>query len=98
MLDLIDEIGPGGSFIATPETAGRCREEIFTSDLMDRASWTTWQENGAETMLDRIQSKLTDILSRPPSIQLSSEVLDRISAVIQAAEKREGTFVFERTG
>ena len=98
MLDLIDEIGPGGSFIATPETAGRCREEIFTSDLMDRASWTTWQENGAETMLDRIHSKLTDILSRPPSIQLSNEVLDRISAVIQAAEKREGTFVFERTG
>ena len=98
MLDLIDEVGPGGSFIATPETAKRCREEIYTSDLIDRNAWTTWQENGAETMLDRIQSKLTDILSRPPSIQLSSEVLDRISAVIQAAEKREGTFVFERTG
>ncbi len=98
MLDLIDEVGPGGSFIATPETAKRCREEIYTSDLIDRNAWTTWQENGAETMLDRIQSKLTDILSRPPSIQLSSEVLDHISAVIQAAEKREGTFVFERTG
>lgn len=98
MLDLIDEIGPGGSFIATMETAGRCREEILTSDLMDRNSWTTWQENGAETMLDRIQSKLTVILSRPPSIQLSNEVLDRISVIIQAAEKREGTFVFEKTG
>ncbi len=98
MLDLIDEVGPGGSFIAAPETARRCREEIYTSDLIDRNAWTTWQENGAETMLDRIQSKLTDILSRPPSIQLSNEVLDRISAVIQAAEKREGTFVFKRTG
>ena len=65
---------------------------------MDRNVWTTWQENGAETMLDRIQSKLADILSRPPSIQLASEVLDRISAIIQAAEQREGAFVFEKTG
>ena len=98
MLDLIDEVGPGGSFIATPETAKQCRKEILTSDLMDRNVWTTWQENGAETMLDRIQSKLADILSRPPSIQLDSEVLDRISAIIQAAEQREGAFVFEKTG
>ncbi len=98
MLDLIDEIGPGGSFIATPETVKRCREEIYTSDLMDRSAWDTWQENGAGTMLDRVQKKLADILSRPPSIQLSSEVLDRISGVIQAAEQRESAFVFEKTG
>ena len=98
MLDLIDEIGPGGSFIATPETAGRCREETFRSDLMDRNAWATWQENGAETMLKRIQSKLAHILSRPQSIQMSKDVLDRISAVIQAAEQREGAFAFEKTG
>lgn len=98
MLDLIDEIGPGGSFIATPETVKRCREEIYISDLMDRSAWDTWQENGAGTMLDRVQKKLADILSRPPSIQLSSEVLDRISGVIQGAEQRESAFVFEKTG
>jgi trimethylamine--corrinoid protein Co-methyltransferase len=98
MLDLIDDVGPGGSFIATPETVKRCREEILTSDLMDRNAWTTWQENGAETMLDRIQKKLASILSRPVSIQLSREVLDRISAVIQAAEKREEAFIFKKIG
>lgn len=97
MLDLIDEIGPGGSFIATLETARRCRAETFMPKLMDRNAWMAWQENGAKTMLDRIQSKLTNILSQPPSVQLSNEVLDRISAVIQAAEQREGAFVFERT-
>ncbi len=98
MLDLIDKVGPGGSFIATPETARRCREEIYTSDLMDRNAWTTWQENGAETMLERVQKKLAEILSRPPSIQLSADVLDRISEIIKAAEQREAAFVFEKTG
>jgi trimethylamine--corrinoid protein Co-methyltransferase len=98
MLDLIDEVGPGGSFIATPETAGRCREEIYTSGLMDRNPWATWQENGAETMLDRVQKKLAEILSRPPSIQLSGDVLDRISGIIKEAEQREAAFVFEKTG
>jgi trimethylamine---corrinoid protein Co-methyltransferase len=98
MLDLIDEVGPGGSFIATPETARRCREEIFTSDLMDRNPWTAWQEDGARTMLDRIQKKLHGILSSPCSTALSGDVPDRIERVIQAAEKREGTFVLKRTG
>ena len=98
MLDLIDDVGPGGSFIATLETARRCREEIFSSDLMDRNPWVTWQENGAKTMLDRIQKKLHSILSSPSSTQLSREVLDRISAVIQTAEKREGALVFKKTG
>jgi trimethylamine--corrinoid protein Co-methyltransferase len=98
MLDLIDEVGPGGSFIATPETARRCREETYTSDLMDRNAWATWQENGADTMLERIQSKLAHILSQPPSIQMSKDVLGRISTVIQAAEQRERVFVLEKTG
>ncbi len=98
MLDLIDEVGTKGSFIATPQTARRCREEIYTSDLMDRNAWATWQESGAKTMLERVQEKLADILSQPPSIQLSSDVLDRISGIIQAAEQREGIFLFENTG
>ena len=98
MLDLIDEIGPTGSFIATLETARQCRAEIHTSELMDRNGWMTWQENGAKTMLDRIQIKLADIFSRPPSIQLSDDVLNHISAIIKAAEQREGTFVFEKAG
>ena len=98
MLDLIDDVGPGGSFIATTETATRCREETFTSDLMDRNAWATWQENGAETMLERIQSKLAYILSQPPSIQMPKEILDRISTVIKEAEQREEAFMLEKTG
>ena len=49
-------------------------------------------------MLERIQSKLAHILSRPQSIQMSKDVLDRISAVIQTAEQREGAFAFEKAG
>lgn len=98
MLDLIDEIGSSGSFIATPQTARRCREEIYTSDLIDRNAWATWQENGALTMLERVQKKLADILSHPPPIQVSRDTHDRISAIVQAAEQRESIFRFENTG
>jgi len=98
MLDLIDEVGPGGNFIASPETAKRCRQEILTSELMDRNECMVWQENGASTMLERIRMKLTDILSKPVPIQLSQETHDRIGAIIDTAEKREETHRFERTG
>lgn len=89
-LDLIDKIGPGGTFINTDETAKKCRAEIFHPGLMDRDEWAIWQENGALTTLDRVKYRLKDILDRQPAYRLSKESLQRISEILQTAEQREG--------
>jgi len=91
MLDLIDKIGPGGNFIATQETAMRCRDEILMPTLMDRDDWVTWQENGAETMQHRIRDKIRNILALPPSDHLSADAVKRISVILKNAELREGS-------
>jgi len=98
MLDLIDEIGPGGNFIISPQTATRCRQEIITPELMDRDACQIWVENGAATMLERIRKKLSEILSEPNAVQLSAEVQERINRIIETAENRANTHRFEKTG
>lgn len=63
LLDLIDRVGPGGHFIATRETADRCREEVWMPQLMDRYPWETWEACGRPTMLDRVKGEVRLITS-----------------------------------
>ncbi len=43
MLDLIDEIGPGGEYVSAVETARRCRAEVWVPNFMDRNAWVNWE-------------------------------------------------------
>lgn len=88
MLDLIDKVGPGGHFLAERETAERCRQEIWTPTLMDRAPWEAWVAAGAGTMTDRIRTRLQSILRTHQAPPLPDGVEDRISDILRSAESR----------
>lgn len=90
MLDLIDEVGPGGHFIACRETAARCREEIWVPTLMDRDPWEAWVAGGGETMLDRVQARVRSVLALHSSPPLPPGTAEKITAILRAAEEREG--------
>lgn len=87
LLDLIDQVGPGGEFMSAKETARRCRQEIWIPTLMDREPWELWQERGARTMNDRIRAKLQRILSTHAPVPLPEEVDREIAAILQATEQ-----------
>lgn len=89
MLDLIDKVGPGGQFISAKETAKRCRAEIWKPSLMDRAPLANWQAAGAQTMNERIRTKLHKILSTHTPLPLPDGAAEKIAAILQAAEARE---------
>ena len=88
MLDAIDRIGPGGEFMTAPETAKRCRVEIWNPTLMDRQPYENWQAMGAHTMNDRIRAKLAKILSTHQPPELPAGAAEKIEAILQAAEVR----------
>ena len=90
MLDLINEVGPGGEFISTTETAERCRQEIWNPTLMDRDPWVIWEENGSLTMSDRIKQRMHEILTHHKPLNLPERAAKKIAAIIEAAEAREG--------
>jgi trimethylamine--corrinoid protein Co-methyltransferase len=90
MLDHIDTIGPGGEYLSAVETAKRCRAEIWTSKLMDRQPWVTWQAAGAPTMHGGIKDRLRGILDEhipPPLPPGASEAIDQI---LRDAAARKG--------
>ncbi|MBW2410284.1 MAG: trimethylamine methyltransferase family protein [Deltaproteobacteria bacterium] len=91
MLDLIDQVGPGGEFASAIETARRCRQEIFNSKLMDREPWQDWEQNGSASMLDRVRQRLQYILSNDQPLSVSQKIAEKIESILAEAEKREGS-------
>ncbi len=90
MLDLIDQVGPAGHFLAHRETAARCRQEVWVPRLMDRTAWETWAADGGEASADRIRHRLRFILETHEPSPLPDGALDQIEGVLQAAEARLG--------
>lgn len=88
MLDLIDSVGPGGQFLATDETAARCRAEIWHPTVFDRRPWDTWAAAGSLTATDRIKAKLAKILATHQPPPLPEGAAAKIEAILQAAEAR----------
>jgi trimethylamine---corrinoid protein Co-methyltransferase len=88
MLDLIDQVGPGGEFLSSLETAQLCRMEIWMPGLMDRAPWVEWYNTGSISMLDRIKAKLHNILNTHQPIPLPTETTQKIADILHSANQR----------
>jgi trimethylamine--corrinoid protein Co-methyltransferase len=86
MLDLIHEIGPGGEFLSTKETAKRCRTELWAPVLMNRSAWVIWEAAGTGSLRDQISLRLAHILAthRPAPLPVGADA--RIAAILNDAE------------
>ena len=73
MLDLIERVGPGGHFMAEPESALLCRQEVWAPTLMDRDHRAVWEQKGGLSMEQRTGQKLRHILNTHQPQPLSVE-------------------------
>ena len=53
-LDTIKSVGIGNEYLTHPDTLAHCRTEFHQSDVMSREDFTTWQENGGQSLPDRL--------------------------------------------
>jgi trimethylamine--corrinoid protein Co-methyltransferase len=83
MLDVIDRVGPGGEFISAKETAKNFRKEIWLPHLMDRQPWNQWERSGSLSMLERIQSRIREILKTHVPHPLPDGALEKINAILK---------------
>ena len=61
-LDLIDSLGPDGSFLEADHTIAHYRERWYPS-LIDRLSHSAWQARGATTLAERAAARVDRILA-----------------------------------
>jgi trimethylamine--corrinoid protein Co-methyltransferase len=88
MLDLIDEVGPGGHFTATKETAARCRQEIWMPRLMNREPWGGWVTSGGDTMICRAKERVHSILATHRAPPLPPGAVGKIEEILRRAEEK----------
>jgi trimethylamine--corrinoid protein Co-methyltransferase len=71
ILDEIDEVGPGGNYLATAQTLARFREFWYPT-LLDRHRYERWHEDGATTLGQRLNARVKEIVSEHQPQPLTS--------------------------
>jgi len=87
-LEVIEEVGPGGSFMDQEHTARHFRSELWFPKLLDRQFYDAWMNGGAKTMGQRCREEKGRLLKEHQPEPLP-EGLDREIERVLAAARRE---------
>jgi trimethylamine--corrinoid protein Co-methyltransferase len=86
-LEVIDQVGPAGNFLAEEHTLKHFRKNWFPT-LLDRSNYSAWSENGKLTLGARAASRAKELLETHKPAPLPAEVASRLAAIIARAEQR----------
>jgi len=86
-LDVIKQVGIGGSYLDQPHTARYLRREFWSSPLFPRESWEDWERSGRETLLERAHREVERILAAgyPPAPLLPDSAIRRLDEIAARA-------------
>jgi trimethylamine--corrinoid protein Co-methyltransferase len=90
-LDVIDELGPTGSYLDHPHTMKHFKEPFY-SKLADKGTYSQWMEKGATTMEQRAAKLVDRILETHQPEPLPADV----QADIQKIVEREQAWINNR--
>ncbi len=87
-LDLIAEIGPGGSFLTHPHTQRRFRTELFMPRLFDRQPRESWEKHGAIDTVDRAHETARKILAGHVARDVDPKMREELERYHETVKKR----------
>jgi trimethylamine---corrinoid protein Co-methyltransferase len=79
-LDLIDEVGPGGSYLATEHTLQHFKE-FWQPTLYSRLRWDDWRRKGSKDLGQRLREKTVALMDSARSPELSPSTLAEIEYI-----------------
>ncbi|NQT55921.1 MAG: trimethylamine methyltransferase family protein [Desulfobacteraceae bacterium] len=86
-LDLIDKVGPGGSFIREEHTANHFKD-IWYPKLFNRNNFEKWVQGGSKPLGKVLNEKVKWILENHKPEPLSKDVKQKINKILRRAEKK----------
>jgi trimethylamine--corrinoid protein Co-methyltransferase len=86
-LDVIDEVGPGGSYLGTSHTVRHFRE-TWSPRLLDRRSYQAWVDAGQPTAVKTAREIARQAIAAPPAHPLPPETSQAAREIIVRAEAR----------
>jgi trimethylamine--corrinoid protein Co-methyltransferase len=81
-LDVIDELGPTGSYLGHEHTL-RHYKEPFYSKLIDKNQFSVWEKRGATTMEQRAAKMVDTFLDKHQPQPLSEEIQKAIHHIVE---------------
>jgi trimethylamine---corrinoid protein Co-methyltransferase len=86
-LDLIDEAGPGGSFLAEMHTVERLRSELWNPTILDRQYYQAWLDDGARDTASRCRARKEALLAEHQCEPLAPDLARALDAIAAAARR-----------
>ncbi|MGE5642208.1 MAG: trimethylamine methyltransferase family protein [Byssovorax cruenta] len=94
-VDLIKQIGPGGSYIVAKHTISRMKTEAVMTKIADRDARTIWEKKGATDTQTRAMNKVKDIMANNTAPLISAEVDAKLRAAFPGLVAGELTAIEE---
>ena len=79
-LELIDQIGPGGSYLETEHTLQHFKE-FWQPALYSRLRWDDWLRKGGKDLGQRLREKTVALMEEASSPEVPPSTLDEIEYV-----------------
>ena len=87
-LAVLDEVGPGGHFLAHDHTYQRFKTENWRSPLVDRQVHADWEASGGKSYQDRVHERMIEILEAEVEPLLDEKMYQELRTVCEAADAR----------
>lgn len=85
-LDVIKEVGHGGSFLSSKHTLQNFKQELWAPQLTERRAWAQWEKDGKKDIEQRAREKAREILASHQPERLPPEVEAEIDRVVREAK------------
>lgn len=84
--DVIDEVGPGGSFMAVEHTVEHFREH-WQPGIFERKTYAKWLDAGSRDLRQRCIEKMDKIVEKGPTVRRDPAMMKEFERMITAYEK-----------
>ncbi len=89
--DVIQQVGPGGNYLAQMHTVQHCRTEHWAPHNINRLTHEVWAKAGAQTYDDAVTAKARDILKKHRPKALPDKIVAALAAIYEKAEAQLAT-------
>ncbi len=85
-LNIIQEVGPKGSFLEKSHTRKHFRKELWFPSLLNRDVYDVWRDKGSKNMEKHCQERKEEILASHEPQPLDNDILRDLNKIVQDAK------------
>jgi trimethylamine--corrinoid protein Co-methyltransferase len=93
-VELIQQVGVGGSYIAQEHTARHARQTYWRADIFNQASWDAWKAEGGKDVYQKAHEKVQAILQThyPPKPVINSQKIALLDEILEDSKAHPERF------